>query len=177
MRQQTLIWTALPGVSYSSDLIRLSVFLTPRLTTDEGGGLPKLSLFPDFVNWPQTLGDAPNGFISFSVTFAGKSPRQANVISAGQLSAPRWAAIFSPATTGVDSYQFSDFSEDPLHSYSMQGVEQYVSGLYQAFGVNNPTVPPVLTVGRAGSLQLPPGSPLGPALASLEDVAAYYQRP
>src|SRR5436189_1323160 len=53
---ENVIFTALPnGVHESRDFLRLTVFVSPRLTT--GGGLRKLTLarFPAFANWPATL--------------------------------------------------------------------------------------------------------------------------
>ena len=50
---QTLSWVALPsGVTGEGDerILRLSVFISPRLRTDEG---QTLALFPDFLSWPE----------------------------------------------------------------------------------------------------------------------------
>jgi hypothetical protein len=50
MIKQEIIWTALPN-GIKDDRIRLSVFVSPRLSTDENLPHPELGQFPDFAAW------------------------------------------------------------------------------------------------------------------------------
>ena len=53
MKKQDVIWTALPSGRDSKSLF-LSLYVSPRLQTDEGVPTPRLSQFPDFLDWPKT---------------------------------------------------------------------------------------------------------------------------
>jgi len=48
-QKQTIIWTALPNGTANGQL-NLSVFVSPRLETNEGLPRPALSQFADFMN-------------------------------------------------------------------------------------------------------------------------------
>lgn len=69
MGAMTLIWTALPaGMRRGGEdewLARISVFLSPRLQVN--GDEAPLSAFPEFVDWPKTLGDLETAGIEFLV--------------------------------------------------------------------------------------------------------------
>src|ERR1700722_10015112 len=103
MRTQVTVWTALPNGIAGNGSVNLSVFVSPQLQTNEGGAHPTLSLFPDFVHWPQTV-SSPK--ISFAVTFAGHPT--VTVTPNPALSEPRWVDLFDPNKTGVTSYQYED---------------------------------------------------------------------
>ena len=82
-RRQTLTWTALPnGVigSGADAILRLSVFLSPSLWTDEAART-SLAMFPDFLDWPGAA-------LNFSVQF-GAGPR----IPATRVGEPASAAL------------------------------------------------------------------------------------
>jgi len=187
MRSQTLIWTALPNGRYNSDFLKLSVFLSPRLTTDEGGAAPELSLFPDFVNWPATIAAAPGGPIAFSVAFNGGNPIRVRLPTVSPLSPDRWQAVFSPSATRVDPYTFQDFSSAPVHSYSVTQVQSYVANLYGTVGATSPTAPPIASVSESGHVTVTSPAALGPTFSSLvsaagaregafKDLRDYYDR-
>ena len=191
MRQQTLIWTALPkGRTYSGDLA-LSVFLAPRLATDEAvdsHGVPVqalLSLFPDFVSWPDTL--AAGSGISFSVSFGSQPAVPAQIVGPDlPLDALRWQALFQADTTGVDPFTVTDYSSAPKHSFGVMAAQQQVASTYQAFGVSTPSVPPLVAVDAVGKLESLGPSGVLPYLTALArhpkgppipDAAYYYDRP
>ena len=197
MRKQTLIWTAIPNGRYNSDFMQVSVFLSPRLETDLDGSEPPLSYFPDFVNWPQTIGPAPAGTpISFEVKIGTHSPVPARIVNTylGQptpLDPVRWPLVFNEAQTGVKQYDFTDYSSYTTHTFNHAATRTYIEEIYQSFGLNNPTAPPVMTGGPSGGLNLPPGSPVASAVAKIKGVSygnvrvptainnavAYYNRP
>src|ERR1019366_4934326 len=112
MRQQTLIWTSLPYGNPGGGYLELSVFLSPQLVTDEGNGNPTLSLFPDFVNWPTTIGPAGGNPITFKATFGNGKTVPATVVDVSSpwtLNPGRWAAVFDPNHTGVTNWGFTDY--------------------------------------------------------------------
>lgn len=167
MRQQTLIWTALPN-GHFGDFLALSVFVSPRLTTDEGGEYPPLDLFPDFMNWPETLAD-----VSFSIAYGDNPPEQV-VAATGLLDPGMWTAVFNSATrpggtsvTYVRPYQYIDYSAATLNTYPIASTLATIKSLYQNFGVNAPTEPPVLTVGAGGQLVTPRNAKLAGAISPL----------
>lgn len=150
MRTETVIWTALPNGMASSGTVRLSVFVSPQLQTDEGGANPPLSLFPDFVNWPKTL-HSPS--LTFQVQFQGH-PAIAVGAAVSSLVPGQWQNLFSPTKTAVTPYKYQDFSTTPIHSFDANGVVNYISTLYGTLGASSPTDPPVLTTVR-GAFQGP----------------------
>ncbi|MDQ4132888.1 MAG: hypothetical protein M3179_06680 [Actinomycetota bacterium] len=142
MRSQTVIWTALPNGFGPGGTLKLSVFAMPRLQTDEGGRSPRLSLFPDFVNWPRTIQTAPSGPLSFGVSFGGGEPVDAAPDPESVRPSPEtWAAIFDPATTAVQPWQFYDFSNVPKWSFPVVAIEAFLRDAYGSIGRQNPTAP------------------------------------
>ena len=85
MREQTVIWTALPNGRSPSGALRLSVLVTPRLVTDEGGDSPSLSLFPDFLDWPSRVGAA-----SFTLALGTLRLAATNVTGSHPQALTRW---------------------------------------------------------------------------------------
>ena len=70
-KKQTIIWTALPN-GIANGQLQLSVFVSPRLHTDEGLPRPTLDQFDDFKNWPGKIKD-----MKFTVQFEGQQPLDA----------------------------------------------------------------------------------------------------
>src|SRR5512138_3104724 len=97
-RKQTIIWTPLPnGFTPDGTKLKLSVFLSPRLVSDEAA--PRLSGFPDWQSWPEAA--SAIGFVvklgdkQISGTFKPLTPPEAGVgLKAGAL----WALLFPPLT-------------------------------------------------------------------------------
>jgi len=157
MRTQDIVWTALPnGRDPSSGALRLSVFVMPRLRTDEGGESPRLSLFDDFANWPATVGAAPGGPLSFTVSFGTLPPVSATPAPGSLAPSPaHWAALFDPARTLVRPWQYYDWSSVVLWSFPALAVESFLRDAYGGIGRENPTTFP----GRDSLLE----GPFGPA--------------
>ncbi|TAM81020.1 MAG: hypothetical protein EPN47_14160 [Acidobacteria bacterium] len=130
-KKQTIIWTALPN-GISNGQLQLSVFVSPRLQTDEGLPRPALSQFDDFKNWPNKIKD-----MKFTVQFEGQSPVQATRV--GPAAEPDvWNALFK-STTYVEPYQFNDYSARPVISHPVLNLGSFVKSQYQSVAAASPT--------------------------------------
>ena len=106
MASQTLIFATLPNGLGAKHKLRLSLYLTPRLT---GGAT--LAAFPDFVNWTKLVQD--HG-IKFQITCGAEVVTVAADTTV--LRPDIWAAIF-PNDAFVEDYQFTDHTQQLLVSY------------------------------------------------------------
>ncbi len=87
MKRQTITWTALPNGVVGGDL-RLSVFISPRLETDEVNPFPHPPSPPELVQFPDfTLSPVfplskywPDNPVSFIVLFAAGGPFPATLV-------------------------------------------------------------------------------------------------
>jgi hypothetical protein len=141
---ETIIWTALPnGLTgeVADRRLRLSVFVSPRLVSDEPG--LTLGEFPDFLDWPARLRGA-----SFSVQ-ARRTPDEepgepvpATVVSPAPDSA-LWAALFGPSTP-VESHQPPEPSGTVVNSYSVSAIHAQLKQGHQTLAVEAPVVGPSL---------------------------------
>ena len=145
MKQQTIIYTALPNgvvtpARAGGASVKLSVFVSPRLETNEGGARPTLSQFSDFLDWPARIAGA-----TFSVRFNGAAPVKATAVAA-EPDAPDsslWKAIFT-GTTYVEPHKFPDLSLVDIHSFPVKNVIAHIKTLYQSAAVETPTQIPHL---------------------------------
>ncbi|HLI02029.1 MAG TPA: hypothetical protein VKV06_14670 [Acidimicrobiales bacterium] len=143
MRTQTIIWSPLPNGRADASHLSLSVHVAPQLQTDEGGSNPRLTLFPDWENWPKTVASAAAGPLSFRVTFSG-FPAVTVTPTLSVLESSKWAAVFDPSHTRVDSYTYTDYSTHQTVSFPGAGVHGYLSNLYGQLGAASPTGPIML---------------------------------
>ncbi len=145
MKKQTVMWTALPnGVTGSPGTdnarLRLSVFVSPRLQSDEGSR-PTLSQFPDFLTWPDEVGE-----MQFSVEFGTGAAIAAERVlppddpPAGEL----WAGLFD-ADTYVEPYEFPDLSTRIIHSFPVRNVMSRLKETYTKVAIESPIKIPRLT--------------------------------
>ena len=146
MKQQTIIFTALPnGVATPARAggasLRLSVFVSPRLDTNEGGARPTLSQFPDFLDWPAKIAAA-----TFSVRFGSGAPIKVTpaATTPDPLDSNLWKAIFT-TTTYVQPHKFPDLSLVDIHSFPVKNILTHIRGMYQAAAVESPTQIPQLS--------------------------------
>ena len=117
MKQQTIIWTALPnGLTKYDGSLRLSVFISPRLQTDEGLPLPRLAQFPDFLNWPAKVADA-----TFSVRFGNGQPVPATRVPHpnAEEGPELWRALFDEQTY-VRPHEFPELGDRIIRSFPVQ---------------------------------------------------------
>jgi hypothetical protein len=143
MANQTVIWTALPGGTtgeVTSRRLRLSVFVSPRLISDEPGAT--LAQFPDFLSWPERLAAGNVDFHVQTRATAGASPDQA-VLARVVSPAPDpdlWQALFTPATP-VESHT-PDTVGTLVNTYSASGVHQQLRQGHLAVAAATPVAVP-----------------------------------
>ena len=120
---QTLLWIALPNGIGDQGQMRLSVFVTPRLRTDEGA---TLALFPDFLDWAARM--QPD-----QVTFTLHTDDGAQAVATVVSDPPDpalWQALFTPDIP-VRPHQFDDYANRPIVSFPVAHVIEYVKEKYQ----------------------------------------------
>lgn len=151
MKKQEVMWTALPKGVIGPDeegtkRLRLSVFVSPRLQTNEGLPRPILSQFPDFLDWPATVEG-----MEFSVQFAGRPPVAATRVLPPNDPSPSqlWQAIFK-SSTYVEPYEFPDLSQRIIHSFPVRNVMSRLKETYQTLAIESPTRPPRLRGDETG---------------------------
>src|SRR4051794_26700942 len=124
MEKQTILCTALPNGRNADGSLRLSVYVSPRLWSDDVTvGKLKLSQFPDWLSWPTLIGSA-----NWSVTFAGQPAMNGTVVSA----APRldlWQALFK-SDTDVVPFRFEDFRDAVIETIDSGLIHDTLAGLY-----------------------------------------------
>lgn len=128
---QTILWTALPNGVTSAGDGRLSVFVAPRLLTEDP---TTVDAFPDFVDWPARVRAA-----SFAVTIAGVAGPIATKPdpAAWTPSSSHWTALFKP-TSPVRAFRFVDRSAYGLVSYSVGTLLDQVLDEYHRLGLLYP---------------------------------------
>jgi hypothetical protein len=162
MKTQTVTWTALPdGITASrgTSKLRLSVFVSPRLQTDEKS--PALSLFPDFADWPATLFSVDSG-VSFYVQFGSQRAIQAT--RTGDF--PRsdlWRALF-PGTCRVESYEFTNYKNSAIQSYPVKNIQSFLKQQYVSLATTSGDEFP-----SSDSLVKGSGAPFRPLAFSLRE--------
>ncbi|MEV5054343.1 hypothetical protein [Arthrobacter sp. LAR12-1-1.1] len=134
--QQHILWTALPnGPAPADGRLRLSVFVTPRLRTQAlPGVVTTLGSFPDFLHWPEQVG-APGA--SFTVEVDGGAAIPATVVSAPP-SPDLWASFFD-GTTPLAPFEFDDYADRPLISFSVVAVLDEIRRVYTAVAAASPS--------------------------------------
>ena len=144
MITQTILWTALPD-RIENDSLHLSVFVAPRLRTDEHLPRPTLAQFPDFVAWPQRI-----RAMRFVVEIEnGPAPVEAGRISADP-DPNLWADLFKD-TTFVRPYEFNDYRHRIIRSFPVRGVIGYLKNVYRDLAESAPTDLPNFQLDPAGN--------------------------
>lgn len=144
---QTILWTALP-TGRKEELLRLSVYLSPRLVTNVNLPTPRLGQFPDFVDWA-----GKSAKLGFTAVFdAGQQPVR---LRADRVSPPPdpalWHALFVEKAL-VRPYQFDVLSDRIIRSFPGEGIHSYLRQAYGRIGEQSPTQPPPLSDDRATTL-------------------------
>jgi hypothetical protein len=130
-QKQTIIWTALPN-GMANGQLKLSVFVSPRLQTDQGLPHPTLTQFSDFLSWPTKIQS-----MKFQVQFEGLAPVDATRV--GPAPEPDlWGALFKE-TTYVEPYQFHDYTNRQVLSHPVLHVDTFVKSQYQSVAATSPT--------------------------------------
>jgi len=141
MKKQEIVWTVLPdGMGETEEgeqCLKLSVFVSPRLKTDEDLPKPKLKQFPDFLNWSEKVKE-----MEFKVEFDNGSTAPAT-LDDSDIYAKLWSALFKEDTF-VRPYKFSDYKDITIHTSSVQGVLSYLKNKYATIAENSPDSLPLL---------------------------------
>ena len=161
MIKQTIVWTAIPngfGVSEEDQKqLKLSVFVSPRLETDQGLPEPHLVQFPDFSeNWVEKLSG-----MSFGVKFQNGATVPAS-LDTSKLDAKLWGRLFRKDTY-VRPFEFRDLSNRAIRTYPIEGVISYLKDRYVKIGEKSPGKLPLLEPERDDD-----GNPIGDPDATLE---------
>ena len=139
MTTQEILWTVLPNGLDDEGWCRVSVMVSPRLTTDTDP--PELAEF-DFADWPSLVNDT-----GFSVVIESNGVESVFEASReGALADSKlWSELF-PTSTLVRAFQFRDYSGRKIRSFPVRSVLQYLNELYgsvaQSWGANLPPLPP-----------------------------------
>ncbi len=130
---ESALWTTLPnGVGGNSNSLRASVFVSPRLVTQDGQP-GRLQDFPLFVHWPLiahevTVRLAIDGFGELAASRDPLSPAPDPQL---------WDALF--ARVPVVSHRFDDLSTRRIRSYPVGNVLTAALGLYARVAGTSPT--------------------------------------
>jgi hypothetical protein len=140
MSTQNIMWSALPnGVTPAGDKLRLSVLVSPRLTTNAATGI--LAEFPDFLDWPAKV-----AALEFTVEFQGGPSVAARPVTEPGYPPPdsvAWKALFDTSFP-VKSYAFDDRSDLVVRSFPTHKVFSFLTMTYQNVAVQSATQMPNL---------------------------------
>ncbi|QAY72004.1 hypothetical protein ET445_00325 [Agromyces protaetiae] len=134
------IFTAIPGGRLDDGRLRVTVFVTPKLTPAVAGDEQALVEFEAFRDWPRTLRDARWELDVAGVgTFPG-SPLDDPIEPDRAL----WHALFGGTRVGEAGFQH--FEQSVVHSYPVEEVVRAITTLYADAATQFPTAfPPVTT--------------------------------
>ncbi len=167
MKKQTITFTALPNGVAPSGKLRVSVFVSPRLWTDDGPDASvNLSEFPDWLDWPSTP-------LSFAVQFGASSAVSATRVG-DPASSDLWKTLFAPTSTLRPRAFDSAVADAKIDSYSVKDVHAKLKEVYTYFATKNPEDYPTVSQLLAADspfrdLALPfvPKPPPGPIIKSV----------
>ena len=145
MAKQLLVWTVLPnGPGESNGSWRVSLVLSPRLTPQKANE-QQLDGFQTFRDWPALLA---------TLKFRLKTPQgpvPLKVIKKPKPDSALWARLFfeQPRGIAVSGFEFCDFSEKNLFSFSTRDVTRFIRGHYSNVAMDSPGKHPALLPFRA----------------------------
>jgi hypothetical protein len=137
MPKSTIIWTLLPN-GIKDGKLQFSAAVSIRLEDEKGGKTPSLNLFPEILDWPETLKS-----INFKVIYDKKKslePAEAKRISPDP-ELELWQAIFKPEAQ-VFSYKLADLRKNPVISFPVKNVLTFVASQYLNVAADSPEEPP-----------------------------------
>ena len=141
-KTQKIVWTVLPNGITENGELKLSVFVSPRLGTDDAS-VKKMELeeFPDFLQWPEKV-----GAMTFEVQYWDGSTSDPTTVKAEpkfDLDAGIWDALFNDDTV-VIPYKFTDYKDRIIRSYPVRDVVSYTEKTYRTIAENSPDALPKL---------------------------------
>ncbi|MGI8573778.1 MAG: hypothetical protein ACR2MA_00220 [Egibacteraceae bacterium] len=138
---QVIQWIALPdGAHGDGTTLRLSVFVAPRLRTDEAD---TLAPFTDFLDWPARLRDPETAFaVELSDPGGAAAPTTAAAtVASDPPDSALWQALFD-VTTPVRPFTFDDYADRPFVTYSVGAVQNTLRRAYAAAALAAPDALP-----------------------------------
>ncbi len=148
MATESVMFTALPnGVHASGAYLQVTVFVSPRLSTNGAGPLPlQGSGFAAFEDWPAALAG-----VTFALTFdgVGTFDTQPDPASPPPESAI-WHLLFDACS--VRDGGFTDLSVRRFLSFPVAAASANVLNLYSEIAEGFPTTFPPITTGRLADL-------------------------
>lgn len=137
MAKSTVMWTLCPD-GIKDGKLRFSAVVSIRLEEGAGGKTPSLNLFPEILNWPETV-----KAINFGVIYDKKKSVQPveplRVSPDPQLEL--WQAIFKPDAP-VFNFKMADLSKNLVVSYPVKNVLTFVASTYLNVASESPEEPP-----------------------------------
>ncbi|WP_219835384.1 hypothetical protein [Paenibacillus sp. R14(2021)] len=130
---QDILWIALPGGVRAEDdkrYLRLSVFVNPRLRSDEGMTLRQ---YPDFLDWGALM---QPGLSMFTVRLDDGTEVR-SVVTSNPPDAVLWRAFFHEEIP-VRPYQFEDYSNRPIVSFPADAILKDIKTCYQQIAAKSP---------------------------------------
>ncbi len=132
MKKTTITFTTLPQRALSAERkLRLSVFIAPRLWTDdpaEEKQILPLSQYPLLIDWPSQVGD-----LQFTVVFAGSKTLPATPVSIKELRSDLWGALFPPSIP-VKPYRFENMTNVSIQTIDTAFLHDWLRDLYRRVG-------------------------------------------
>jgi hypothetical protein len=143
---ERVTWTALPNHTSPEGVLRLSVFVSPRLANDDASLTQrKLGEYPTFAEWAKSLAG-----MTFDVVFDGLPEPFAGLEPTTTPDPKLWGRIF-PKSTPVFPFVYQDHAWKNLHVFPVRPVLRFVEDVYGALA-------------ESASMSLPsiddPGTPL-----------------
>ncbi|HAR36559.1 MAG TPA: hypothetical protein DCR87_06620, partial [Acidobacteria bacterium] len=131
------MWTLCPN-GIKDGKLQFSAAVSIRLEEGSGGKTPSLNLFPEILNWPETV-----KAINFGVTYDKK--KSAEPVEARRVSPDPdlelWQAIFKPEAP-VFNFKMADLSKNLVVSYPVKNVLTFVASTYLNVASESPEEPP-----------------------------------
>lgn len=137
MAKSTVMWTLCPN-GIKDGKLRFSAAVSIRLEDGSGGKAPSLNLFPEILNWPETV-----RAINFGVTYdKRKTPAPVEIKRISPDPDPElWQAIFKPEAP-VFNFKMADLSKNLVVSYPVKNVMTFVASTYLNVAAESPEEPP-----------------------------------
>jgi hypothetical protein len=158
MTQQRIVWTTSPNGAEvvetpdgTFNRVRLSVMASPRLESTSG---MLIGEFPDFVDWPTTV-----GLLSFELHIRSGGtlltfPLLPDPAAPFPPDPAAWKTIFGSWTT-VETHDFDDHTDQPVLSYPEAVAVDYFADAYSDTIIVSPFAPPSPAAWRNPTSGLP----------------------
>ncbi|MGH9139075.1 MAG: hypothetical protein ACRD0G_18855 [Acidimicrobiales bacterium] len=147
MATETVILTALPNGRYPDGRLRLTAFVSPRLSTDGPPELP-LKAFPAFADWPAALAQLK---LVAEFDSTGPVPTDPDLDSDPPDSAI-WKLVFDAEAVAVRTGGFRDLSTRRVLTFPATEIAGQILDLYGTVATTSPTELPPITTGPLADL-------------------------